>query len=85
MRYAVFRITTLSCLLAGCSASPSRNIMGSYFPSWMVCALGGIAVGILARAVFKATGVLEELPAPFAVILSIVIAATCGLWLAWLA
>ena len=72
-------------MLAGCSSAPSRNILGSYFPSWMLCALGGIVVAVIAHAVFKATGVLEEIPAPFAVMLAIVIAATCGLWLVWLA
>jgi len=71
-------------VLAGCSGAPSRNILGSYFPSWMVCALGGIAVGLIARAVFRVTGVLEEIPASFAVILAIVIAASCALWLLWL-
>ena len=72
-------------VLAGCSGAPSRNILGSYFPSWMVCALGGIAVGLLARSVLKAAGVLEEVPAPFAVILAIIVAASCALWLLWLA
>ncbi len=72
-------------LLAGCSGSPSRNILGSYFPSWMVCALGGVAIAMAARALLKATGLLEEIPVPFVVILAIACAATFALWLAWLA
>jgi hypothetical protein len=71
--------------LAGCNGAPSRNILGSYFPSWMVCALVGIAVAGIARVIFKSTGILQELPAPFVVILAIGCAATFTLWLLWLA
>jgi hypothetical protein len=70
--------------LGGCDGAPSRNILGSYFPSWMVCALLGIAVAGIARAIFKATGILQELPVPFVVFLAIGCAATFALWLVWL-
>ena len=71
--------------LSGCSSSPSRNILGSYFPSWMVCALGGLVVALVARLALKATGLLTELPAPLVVLLAIGCATTFGLWLLWLA
>src|SRR5712691_8128125 len=58
-------------LLGGCDGAPSRNILGSYFPSWMVCALVGLALALAARAIFKASGLLEELPVPFVVMLAI--------------
>jgi YtcA family len=79
--------TSLSLMfsLCGCNGSPSRNILGSYFPSWMVCALGGLLVALVARAVLKATGLLTEVPAPLVVLLSIGCATTFGLWLIWLA
>jgi membrane protein YqaA with SNARE-associated domain len=70
--------------LGGCNGAPSRNILGSYFPSWMVCALVGIAVAGIARVIFKASGILEELPVPFVVFLAIGCAATFALWLLWL-
>jgi hypothetical protein len=71
-------------LLAGCDGAPSRNILGSYFPSWMVCALVGIALALAARAVFKALGILEEIPVPFVVMLAIACASTFAMWLIWL-
>jgi hypothetical protein len=71
--------------LGGCDGAPSRNILGSYFPSWMVCALAGIAVAGIARAIFKSTGILQEMPVPFVVILAVGCAATFTLWLVWLA
>jgi membrane protein YqaA with SNARE-associated domain len=70
--------------LGGCNGAPSRNILGSYFPSWMVCALLGIAAAGIGRTIFKATGVLQELPVPFVVLLAIGCAATFALWLVWL-
>jgi hypothetical protein len=71
-------------LLGGCDGAPSRNILGSYFPSWMICALVGIALALVARAIFKASGLLEEIPVPFVVMLSIACASTFVMWLIWL-
>src|ERR1700733_9653615 len=71
-------------LLGGCAGPPSRNILGSYFPSWMICALVGIALAFAARALFKASGLLDELPVPFVVILAIACAGTFATWLIWL-
>jgi YtcA family len=71
-------------LLAGCDGAPSRNILGSYFPSWMVCALVGLALALAARAIFKASGLLEELPVPLLVMLAIGCAGTFAMWLVWL-
>ena len=73
-----------STCLGGCSGSPSRNILGSYFPSWMVCALVGLAMALLARVALKYMGLLGELPAPLLVLLSIGCATTFALWLVWL-
>jgi hypothetical protein len=72
-------------LMTGCSGSPSRSILGSYFPSWMVCALIGLVAALVARVALKATGLLGELPAPLVVLLSIGCATTFALWLLWLA
>jgi len=72
-------------LLTGCSGSPSRAILGSYFPSWMVCALIGLISALVARVGLKATGLIGELPAPLVVLLSIGCATTFAVWLLWLA
>jgi YtcA family len=78
------RAMPLLTLLSGCDGAPSRNILGSYFPSWMVCALLGLALALAARAIFKASGILEELPVPFVVMLAIGCAGTFAMWLIWL-
>jgi hypothetical protein len=79
-----WRAAPMLGLLSGCDGAPSRNILGSYFPSWMVCALVGIALALAARAIFKALGILEELPVPFVVMLAIACAGTFAMWLIWL-
>ena len=79
-----WRAAPLLMLLGGCDGAPSRNILGSYFPSWMVCALVGLALALAARAIFKATGILEELPVPLVVMLAIGCAGTFAMWLIWL-
>ena len=84
----VSRLSTwicLSALVAGCDGAPSRNILGSYFPSWMLCALAAIALALVARVVLKLTGLLEELPAPLVVLLSFGCAVDFAIWLVWLA
>jgi YtcA family len=80
----LWRTAPMLGLLGGCDGAPSRNILGSYFPSWMVCALVGIALALAARAIFKALGILEELPVPFVVMLAIACAGTFAMWLIWL-
>jgi hypothetical protein len=80
-----FLLALVSCGLSSCDGAPSRNILGSYFPSWMVCALVGIAAAVIGRSILKATGLLAEVPAPLAVLLAIACAVTFGLWLVWLA
>src|ERR1700674_302096 len=71
-------------LLSGCSSAPSRSILGSYFPSWMICVLVAMCLTIVVRAVLAKVGIEDELPAPILVYLSVTLAFTFALWLLWL-
>jgi YtcA-like protein len=71
--------------LAGCSSAPSRNILGSYFPSWMICALIGLAATVAVRAVLAKAGIDGELPMPIVVYLALATAFSLAVWLLWLA
>ncbi len=51
--------------VGGCSSAPSRNILGSYFPSWMVCALVGLGAAAIMRRLLIKAGIDQELPAPW--------------------
>jgi hypothetical protein len=35
--------------LAGCSRAPTFNILGSFFPSWLLCLIAGICLAALAN------------------------------------
>ena len=39
-------------LTAGCSRAPSFNILGSFFPSWMLCGIVGILLTVVVRQFF---------------------------------
>jgi len=36
---------------------PQINVIGSFFPSWMLCAVIGIAVALLVRGLLVRTGI----------------------------
>lgn len=71
--------------LVGCSAAPSTNVLGSYFPSWMVCVLIGMGLAMVTRWILVLLGLEKELPAPIVVFLAATIAFSFAAWLLWLA
>jgi hypothetical protein len=36
-------------VLAGCSRAPSFNILGSFFPAWLICMIAGIVLAAIAK------------------------------------
>jgi hypothetical protein len=70
-------------LLTGCTASPSLNILGSFFPAWMLCAAAGIVAAVVVRLALSALGVNQYLIAPPLTYLSIAGAGTLLVWLLW--
>jgi hypothetical protein len=70
--------------LAGCSDAPAQNILGSYFPSWMLCVLAGIGAAILVRQGLAVVGIDKTLPAPLLVYLAFTVFFAFAVWLAWL-
>lgn len=51
-------------LVAGCSRAPSFNILGSYFPAWIVCGVIGILLAVAVRLFFVRINLENELLAP---------------------
>jgi YtcA family len=39
----------IALLLAGCSRAPSFDIMGSFFPAWLICLAVALLLTVLAR------------------------------------
>jgi hypothetical protein len=50
--------------IAGCSRAPSFNILGSYFPAWIVCGVIGILLAVAVRLFFVRINLENELLAP---------------------
>lgn len=50
--------------LSGCvnAGAPAFSLLGSYFPSWIACAVTGILTAIIARVIFIRAGIDEVLP-----------------------
>jgi hypothetical protein len=48
-------------LAAGCSRAPTFNILGSFFPSWMLCGLVGILLAVVVRLFFVRIKLEEQL------------------------
>jgi YtcA family len=61
---------------------PQINIIGSFFPSWMLCAAIGIGVAVLARRLFLLFGVDPYLGPRALVYPSLALLVTLVLWVA---
>jgi hypothetical protein len=48
-------------LLAGCSRAPSFNILGSFFPAWILCGVIGILLTVGSRLLFIRIKLEEQL------------------------
>ena len=45
----------------GCSRAPSLNILGSFFPAWILCGVVGILLTVVARMLFVRANFEKEL------------------------
>jgi hypothetical protein len=59
---------------------PQINVIGSFFPSWMLCAAIGIGVAVLARWLFLRVGVDPHVGPQALVYPSLAILVTLVLW-----
>src|SRR5271163_2383508 len=48
-------------LAAGCSRAPTFNILGSFFPSWILCGIIGILLAVIVRLYFVRIKLEEQL------------------------
>jgi hypothetical protein len=75
-------VTSL-CVLAtsGCSAPPVFNVLGSYFPSWLVCLAISIGLTFLAHVYVSTKKLADELW-PLSIVYSALLCFfSCTLWL----
>lgn len=78
---AVLGASVAAVGLSGCAFSPSINVLGSYFPAWIVCCAVAIGITTLAHYLFSRWKLVDQLwPLPFLYpcLISFV---SCFLWL----
>jgi hypothetical protein len=72
-----------ACLaVTGCDRAPSFDILGSYFPGWLVFLTVALLLTVLVR--FLVLRLKIELPAPIVVYPSLLAGLTFALWLLFL-
>ncbi len=69
--------------LAGCTGAPAVNVVGSYFPAWMLCALIGITAAACLRQLLVLAGLEGKLVLPLLTHVAVALAATMAVWLVW--
>ena len=86
MKSAKFKFIGLpaALMLTGCGAndhSPTVDLLGSYFPAWIICIVLGLALTLIARQVLIGFKVNTHLrPAPL-VYICLLVFFTLVLWL----
>ena len=68
---------------SACSVAPAQDVFGSFVPSWLLCALVGIAGSILCRLVLGFAGLSTHLLLPPLTYVGIALAITLAVWLLW--
>ena len=69
----------VALLLAGCSRAPSFDVLGSFFPAWLVCFIVAIVLTSLVRLALVRLHMKVDLP--MLVYPSLAAVFTFGLWL----
>lgn len=78
-------LTVPSALLAsgmsGCRRAPTFNILGSFFPSWLICLFAGIILAAVVNRVFVRVALEKEILWPVVVYPCLALLFACALWL----
>lgn len=74
-------VSMLALATSGCSAPPVFNILGSYFPSWLVCVAVSIGLTFLTHTFVSAKKLADQLW-PLSIVYSALLCFfSCTLWL----
>jgi len=69
--------------LGGCTAAPAQNILGSFFPSWLLSAFLGLLGAGIVRFALSYRNLNESVPLPPITYGAIALAMTLAIWLIW--
>ena len=79
---ALWRVA-IALPVAACSYSPTMDLLGSYFPAWMLCAVIGIVASVIIRQILAVAGINDYVVAPLLTYAGLAVSATLLAWLLW--
>ena len=71
----------LSVACAGCSGAPAIDVIGSFFPAWMVCIIAAVVLAFVGRYFLLKCQLESEIGHLAIFYPCLVIFWACGLWL----
>ena len=80
-RSLILSAVLVAAQLAGCRLAPTFNILGSFFPSWLICLFAGIIVAVIANRLFARFALEKEILWPVVVYPCIALLFACTIWL----
>ena len=69
--------------VAACNYAPTMDLLGSYFPAWMLCAVIGIVAAVIIRQILAVAGINDYVVAPLLTYAALAVSATLIAWLLW--
>ncbi len=81
-RNAAFAATAIMAIPStGCSRAPTFNILGSFFPAWILCGILGILLAVVVRIIFVRLDFEKELAPLILVYPCLALFFTFSIWL----
>jgi hypothetical protein len=73
----------IALAVSGCSRAPTMDLLGSYFPAWMLCAGIGVLAAVIIWRILAMAGIDEHVVAPLLTYAGLALSATLLFWLLW--
>lgn len=80
-RWSILPAALLTIKIAGCGRAPTFNILGSFFPAWLICLFAGIVLSLVANRIFARFALDKEILWPIVVYPCLALFFACILWL----
>ena len=77
------RTLPILLVISGCSHSPTLNLLGSYFPAWMLCAVLGVVAAVIIRQLLRFYSIDEHVVAPLLTYACFAVSGALLSWLLW--
>jgi hypothetical protein len=84
-RLTVAALSLPAMVATGCSRNPNVDIIGSYFPGWMIALAISLVLTLAAHYLLRRLGMDHEIGHPAIIYPSMVVLFTCLLWLCFFA